>query len=97
MLADCRDELVGQTWFRQVSIAAGALDAFTESRQDVGSDYDDRNGARLGVCLQAPAHFQPVELRHREIEDDDIGFGPAHGLDRVLTVFRFVNDEAGVA
>ena len=71
------------------------LGALPNSRHDVGSDDDDRDAARLGIRFQAPAHLPPVELRHREIEHDDVRAKDTNHLDGPLTACRFVNDEAG--
>src|SRR5437899_1592545 len=95
MRADCGNELVGEARLRQIGIAAGMLGALPNSRHDVGSDDDDRDAARLGIRFQAPAHFPPVELRHREIEHDDVRAKDMNHLDGPLTACRFVNDEAG--
>src|SRR5438034_6345777 len=95
MRADCGNDLVGEARLRQIGIAAGMLGALPNSRHDVGGDDDDRDAARLGIRFQAPAHLPPVELRHREIEHDDVRAKDTNHLDDPLTACRFVNDEAG--
>src|SRR5947208_8635145 len=95
MRADGGNELGGEARLRQMSLSAGMLGALPTSLDDVGGDDDRRDAARLAIRLQAPAHLPPVELRHREIEHDDVRAKDMNHLDGPLTACRFVNDEAG--
>ncbi len=39
----------------------------------LGGDEDDRDEGQRGVGLEAPRHLDPVEPRHHDVEQDEVG------------------------
>src|SRR5712692_2087621 len=60
--------------------------------------YHPRNGACLRICLQPPQHFYAIDLRHLDVEHDDlrcagriaggISTGAEHEFERFLAVLN---------
>ena len=76
---DARDELVAVEGFCEIidcaeGEAADALGCLAE-----GGHEDDRDVGRGGICLQAAADLETVELRHQRVEQDEVR-RPCFGL-----------------
>ena len=44
-----------------------------------GGDEDDRNVSGSGVGLESPAHLEAVNIRHHDVQQDEVGRGRGSG------------------
>ncbi len=49
-----------------------------------GGHKDDRDVAALGHGLEAAAGFETVDVRHHDVEQDQVGFNEGHAIERFL-------------
>src|SRR5262249_54234228 len=69
-------------------VAAGSERLFPLAGECMRGERDDRNIARLRVGLEPPRRFPPVDHRHFEVHEDDVGpLGARHGA-ALLAIFR---------
>ena len=55
-------------------------------RISLGGDEDDRHERQRGVGLEPPAHLDPVDTRHHDVQQNEVGVLPAGEGQRLLAV-----------
>jgi hypothetical protein len=56
-----------------------------------GGYHQNREMRRFCIFSQTPAHFEAVHLRHHQVEQNDVRRTPGNFLQRLHSVFGFLN------
>ena len=70
----------------QVLVGAGIQPGHDVLGVGHGGDEDDRRERKRGVVLEAPAHLEAVDLRHHDVEQDQVRALGRRGSQRLLAV-----------
>src|SRR5207248_4502239 len=90
------DEIEWAKRLGEERIGAGAESLVARARRALRSEYDDASGTERRIGAQRAAHLIPIQTGHHHIKDDDVGRPDRGDGERVLSVHRFVEVEAGV-
>ncbi len=72
----------------EIVVAAGVEAGDHVLRRRLGGDHDHRDEGQALVGLQPAHHFQPVDLGHHDVEQDQVGQGFRHFRQGLLAVGR---------
>jgi hypothetical protein len=88
MHGDRFDQAFFAEWFSQVLVGTDQFAAGTVKQAVLAGQHDHRRIFEFGVILDERARLIPVQTRHHDIDEDNIGFVVDHLGQAVETIFR---------
>ena len=77
--------------FVQKIVRAGVYPQQPVATVGEGGDHQNREVCRFGILSQSSAYFEPVHLRHHQIEQNDVRRAARNFLQSVHSVFRLIH------